>query len=155
RPTIDFWPTLSALASIFPLVPVERDTGFDTEESLRVMLAGRGPELDEIVLRHSAFLQCDVRAEFDASAVENEVAVTSPASNPHDLSESEQTLVQRTRAQSVAGRHAAFIARLRRCLTEVAADMVPVETRSSTPGLSRRVLLARSSRKNFKIAIAE
>jgi len=153
--TPDSSAVLSALASIFPLVPLEPGTCFNAEAPLRKMLAGRGQELDEIVLSHSAFLQCDVRAEFDVAEAELDVTASSPAGTIRAASESELALVQRTLAQSVVGRQATFIARLRRCLTEVAADMTVPDPGQSSAGLARRILLARSSRRTFRMAIQE
>jgi hypothetical protein len=150
RPNTNLSPVLSALTSTFPLVPVERDTRFPAEEPLRQMLADRGDELDEIVLRHSAFLQCDVRADFDIFEAEIDVTAGTPVGALRASTDPEFTLVRRTLAQSVAGRQATFIARLRRALMDVAADMIVPEATENASSFCRRILLARSSRKSFR-----
>jgi hypothetical protein len=147
---VDLTPILPALSALFPFVPVEPGTSFGGEATLRCMLAGRGAELDEIVLRHSAFLQCDVRAEFDPFEAELDAVSHSPVGALRAESDLEFELVRNALAQSVAGRQATFIARLRRSLTEVAADMMIPALPQSNGGFFRRVLLARSARKAFR-----
>jgi hypothetical protein len=135
---------------MFPLVPVQHDTPFPAEEPLRQMLAGRGDELDEMVLRHSAFLQCDVRADFDTFEAETDVTARMLLGALQPSTDPEYALVRRTLAQSVVGRRATFTARLRRSLTDVAADMIVPETTENASSFCRRILIARSSRKSFR-----
>jgi hypothetical protein len=149
RANINLSPVLSALTSMFPLVPAERDTRFPAEEPLRQMLADRGDELAEIVLRHSAFLQCDVRADFDAFEAEADVTAGTPLGALQPSTDPEFALVRRTLAQSVVGRQATFTARLRRSLTDVAADIIVPEIKGNASSFCRRILFARSSRKSF------
>jgi Gas vesicle synthesis protein GvpL/GvpF len=155
RANPDVSPVLSALATVFPIVPTLAGTVFVSEEPLRAMLAAREPELDEIVLRHSAFLQCNVDANFDTALAVEDVTVRSPVGELRASTESEFELVRRTLEQSVNGRQAVFLARLRRCLADVAADIAGGRSEAGPSGFSASILLARSSRAAFRLALEQ
>lgn len=149
-PAFDFSPILSAVASVLPIVPLQPGTRFAGEDAIRTMLSGRSEELDEIVLRHSAFLQCDLIAEFDSLEAEADVMTGTAIGTLKATTLPEFTLVQQTLAQSVAGRRAAFIARLRRIIHDVAADMMVGSGGDSALRLSRRLLIPRTARKELR-----
>ncbi|MFO1186000.1 MAG: GvpL/GvpF family gas vesicle protein [Alphaproteobacteria bacterium] len=148
-PLFDFAPILSAVSSVLPIVPLRAGTGFDGEGAIRKMLAGRAEELDEIVLRHSAFLECELTAEFDQMEAAADLMSSTPVGMLKASSVPEFTLVQQTLVQSVAGRRAAFIARLRRIINDIAADMMAGQSGDGAARLSRRLLIARSARKDL------
>lgn len=149
-PMLDMAPVLSAVSSLLPMVPLRPGTGFPSEEAIRRMLAGRADELDEIVLRHSAFLECELVAEFDQTEAEADIIASSPAGSLKASSVPEFALIQQTIEQSVAGRRAAFISRLRRIINDIAADMMVGESGETARRMSRRLLIARSARKELR-----
>ena len=149
-PAIDISPILSAVSSVLPIVPLQPGTSFPGEDAIRTMLAGRSEELDEMVLRHSAFLECELIAEFDSQEAEADVMAATSIGTLKAATLPEFALVQQTLAQSVAGRRAAFIARLRRIIHDLAADMMIGGGGDSALRLSRRLLIPRIARKELR-----
>ena len=146
-------PVLSALASLTPMVPVAGDLRFPSEPSLRKLLADRELELDEIVLRHSGFLECEVRAEFDQSSALADLSNKTSITVVDAINEAEIELVRRTLQQTLAGRQGEFVARLRRILANSAADASTPIPGSRHEVFARCVLIARSSCKEFRAAL--
>lgn len=149
-PALDISPILSSVSSVLPIVPLQPGTSFRGEDAIRTMLAGRSEELDEIVLRHSAFLECELVAEFDSHEAEADVMAGTCVGALKAATLPEFALVQQTLAQSVAGRRAAFIARLRRIINDLAADMMIGSGGDSALRLSRRLLIPRAARKELR-----
>ena len=145
-------PVLSALSSILPFLPVAPGTLFESETSLRSMMSARGGELRALIDEHAAFVECDVMAAFDAPAAEADLSTSGPLALLRGDTEGERALIERSLAQSVNGRQAAFLARLNRRLLDGAVDMVELEANRPN-ALRRKLLIARKSRDAFRASL--
>lgn len=143
-------PIASALTSILSFVPVAPRTEFADIDEVGRMLTAREPELAGLVNEHAGLLECEVTALFDEERAGEDIAASGTLAALRAESEAEQTLVKRTLSQSVAGRRAGFLARLRRRILENSVDVLAGTTREEPNVLHRRVLISRERRGEFR-----
>lgn len=148
-PTPETPPFLSAISSMVPLLPAAAGTVFANEQALRKMLAGRAAEIEAFVADNCGYVECELTALFNNAVLQDDTAGLAPLSLLRAQNDAERDLVAQSVAQAIAGRKAAFIARLNRFLAEETSAMVPLD-QDSTGTFRSRALIPRSDRLAFR-----
>lgn len=141
---------LSALSSVCSFVPIAPGSMFESEEQILEVLAARGTEILEFIDKHATYLECILSTDYSDDIAVDDVVGLMGLSIDKPQSKVELSLIERTLAQSLAGRKAEFYARLRRCLSSQTVDLLPAVQSRRGHGFTRRVLIERSERHSFR-----
>jgi hypothetical protein len=118
------------------------------------MLAGRAGEIEAFVAANSRYVECEVSAFFSDEIAQRDISNLAPLSLLRTQNDAERDLIAQSLAQALAGRKAAFIARLNRFLSEEAAEMM-VLNQDPAGSFRCRVLVLRSKRLEFRRELDE
>ena len=143
----------SAIASLVPVLPVEPNTVFESEARLRQMLLARESEIESFIADHSQYLECEIEAGFDVESARADISASASIRSLHAETESERALVEHSISQALAGRRGTFLARLRRRITDHAAEIVMREMDEASGAMRHTILIPREIRADFGAAL--